>query len=189
MLEGTKYSLRKKFFKLIGGEVEIFDESENLVLFVHQKGFKLKEAIHVYSDKTKSQELFSIKARSIIDFGATYDVTEAGTEKKLGALKRKGLKSILKDEWEILDENDLVIGKVTEDSALMATLRRFLTSLIPQNYDGFIGETYVADFKQNFNPFLYKLNIDFSHDTQKQLERRLGISMAILLALIEGKQS
>jgi len=189
MLESKLYTLRKKFFKVIGADVEIFDENQNMVLFVHQQGFKLKESIHVYTDSTKSQELFSIKARSIIDFSATYDVTEAGSEKKIGALKRKGLKSILKDEWEILDENDLVIGKVTEDSALMATLRRFLTNLIPQNYDGFIGEQYVADFRQNFNPFVYKLTIDFSRDEQNLLERRLGISMAILLALIEGKQS
>jgi hypothetical protein len=30
----------------------------------------------------------------------------------------------------------------------------------------------VADLKQNFNPFTYQLNIDFSMDTARQLDRR-----------------
>jgi hypothetical protein len=68
-------------------------------------------------------------------------------------------------------------------------LRRLITALVPQNYDGFVGETYVADFKQNFNPFLYKLQIDFSADAGNLLDRRLGIAMSVLLAAIEGKQS
>ena len=39
--------------------------------------------------------------------------------------RRKGLKSLLKDEWTIMDPSDREIGLIKEDSALMATLRRF----------------------------------------------------------------
>jgi uncharacterized protein YxjI len=189
MFNDTHYSLRKKFFKLLGADFEIFDSKGELVLYVHQQGLKLKESITAYTDSNKSQEVFSIKARSIIDFGAVYDVVDSQTGEKIGALKREGLKSMFRDKWLILDKQDVAIGHVEEDSMAMAMLRRLITALVPQNYDGFVGETYVADFKQNFNPFLYKLQIDFSADAGNLLDRRLGIAMSVLLAAIEGKQS
>jgi hypothetical protein len=69
----------------------------------------------------------------------------------------------------------------------LALVRRFLTNLVPQNYDMTFGETRVGDYKQNFNPFTYELNFDFSMDTAGQLDRRLGIAAGILLAAVEGQ--
>jgi hypothetical protein len=72
----------------------------------------------------------------------------------------------------------------------LAMLRRlFLGALLPQNYDMVFGQTRVADFKQRFNLFSYQLDVDFSMDTTRQLDRRLGVAAAILLAAIEGRQS
>jgi hypothetical protein len=47
----------------------------------------------------------------------------------------------------------------------------------------------VADLRQNFNPFSYQLNVDFSMDVNKLLDRRLGLAAGILLAAVEGRQS
>jgi hypothetical protein len=47
----------------------------------------------------------------------------------------------------------------------------------------------VLTFQQNFNPFLAKIDLDFSSDVNGLLDRRLGIAAAILLCAIEGKQS
>jgi hypothetical protein len=52
-----------------------------------------------------------------------------------------------------------------------------------------LGEARVADLKQNFNLFRYELNLDFSMDVARTLDRRLGIAAGILLAAVEGKQS
>ena len=150
--------------------------------------FKLREDIRVYSDESKSQEVLMIKARQIIDFSAAYDVVDSASGQKVGALRRKGLASMLRDEWEVLDVNDNVIGSLFEDSMGMALLRRFLSGLIPQNYDILVNGHRVADLKQNFNPFTYHLNLDFSMDTSGQLDRRLGIAAGILLAVVEGRQ-
>jgi hypothetical protein len=51
------------------------------------------------------------------------------------------------------------------------------------------GETRVADLRQNFNLFRYELNLDFSMDMGRLLDRRIGIAAGILLAAVEGKQS
>lgn len=188
MFNSTHYTLRKKVLQLFGGSYEIFDTNGNLVLFAEQKAFKLKEDIRLFSNKEKTEEIISIQARNIIDFSASYDVVDSRTSQKIGVLKRNGFKSMAQDEWFVMDANEKQIGIVREDSLGMALLRRFLTNLIPQNYDFLMNDKRVCDLKQNFNPFVYKLNIDFSENTEGLLDQRLGLAMAVLLAAIEGKQ-
>ncbi len=183
-----KYLLKRQVFAL-AGKFRFYDPSGRLVLFSEQKMFKIREDIRVYSDESKTQEVLMIKARQIMDFSAAYDVVDSTTGQKVGALRRKGLASILRDEWEVLDVSDNVIGKLFEDSMGMAMLRRFLSGLIPQNYDITIGTDRVADLKQPFNPFSYQLELDFSMDISKRLDRRLGLAAGILLAAVEGRQS
>ncbi|HNK63663.1 MAG TPA: hypothetical protein PKL78_11865 [Anaerolineales bacterium] len=183
----NQYLLKRQVFAL-AGKFRFFNPGGQLVMFSEQKMFKLREDIRVYADEGKSQEVLMIKARQIIDFSAAFDVVDSATGMKVGALRRKGLHSILRDEWEILDVGDNVIGSLVEDSMGLALLRRFLTNLVPQNYDILIGGARVADLKQNFNPFTYELNVDFSMDVAHQLDRRLGIAAGILLAAIEGRQ-
>ena len=182
------YLLKRQAIALTG-KFRFYDPAGRLVLFSEQKMFKLREDIRVFSDESKSQEVLSIKARQILDFSAAYDVVDTAYNQKVGALRRRGLQSILRDEWEVLDAGDNVIGKLFEDSVALALIRRLLADWVPQNYDITVGETRVADLKQNFNPFRYQLNLDFSMDTARRLDRRLGLAAGILLAAVEGKQS
>jgi uncharacterized protein YxjI len=183
-----RYLLKRQVFALTG-KFRIFDPNENLLLFSEQKMFRLREDIRVYADEAKTQEVLMIKARQIIDFSAAYDVVESATGRKAGTLRRKGWHSMLRDEWEILDDNDQPIGRLFEDSMSRALLRRFLLgTFLPQNYDISIGTDRVADIRQRFNLFAYRLDLDFSMDSGRKLDRRLGIAAGILLAAIEGKE-
>jgi len=184
----NQYLLKRQVFAL-AGKFRFYEPGGKLVLFSEQKMFKLREDIRVFSDESKSQEVLMIKARQFIDFSAAYDVVDSAMGQKVGALRRKGLASMLRDEWEILDVSDNVIGKLFEDSMGLALIRRFLSNLVPQNYDITMGADRVADLKQNFNPFTYELNLDFSMDINHRLDRRLGIAAGILLAAVEGRQS
>jgi uncharacterized protein YxjI len=182
------YLLKRQVFALTG-KLRFFNPQEQLVLYVEQKMFRLREDIRIYSDENKSQELLLIKARNIVDWAAAYDVLDSSTGQKFGTLRRKGWRSMVRDEWEVLDVNDQPIGMLFEDSIGQAMLRRFLLgSLLPQNYDMTIGETRVADLRQRFNLFAYQMDLDFSMDTAHQLDRRIGIAAGTLLAIIEGKQ-
>jgi uncharacterized protein YxjI len=183
------YLLRRQAIALTG-KFRFYDPAGRMIMFSEQKMFRLREDIRVYSDESKTQEVLSIKARQIMDFSAAYDVVDVEMNQKAGAIRRRGLRSILRDEWEVLDANDQVIGKLFEDSVGLALLRRLLLgSLLPQNYDITVGESRVADLKQRFNPFRYELDLDFTMDAGRLLDRRLGIAAGILLAAVEGKQS
>ncbi len=182
------YLLKRQAIALTG-KFRFYDPMGNLVMFSEQKMFRWKEDIRVYADESKMREVLSIKARQIMDFSASYDVVDTEMNQKVGVLRRKGWRSMFRDEWEVLDENDNVKGLLFEDSMGLAVLRRLvLGSWLPQNYDITFGTTRVADLKQNFNLFRYELNLDFSMDVSRMLDRRIGIAAGILLAAVEGKQ-
>ena len=183
-----RYLLKRQVFALTG-KLRFYDPQDHLVLFVEQKMFRLREDIRMYSDEQKSQEILFISARKIIDFNAAYDVIVPQDNEKVGTLRRKGWSSMTRDEWEVLDGNDQVVGKLFEDNIGLAMLRRVLLgSLLPQNYDITIGSERVADLRQRFNPLAYQMDLDFSMDANHRLDRRIGIAAATLLAIIEGKQ-
>ncbi len=185
MFSSNKYMIRKKVLTLLGSIFEIYDESGGVVMYAKQKAFKLKEEMMFYESKEMKQEIVSIKARNIFDLSATYDIKDATSEKILGSIRRRGLKSMLRDEWTILDENEKEIGVMLEDSMALAMLRRFLLSLIPQNYDYIINGERTADLKQQFNPFVYKMDVDILSDS---VDKKVVLASAVVLSLIEGRQ-
>ena len=182
------YLVRRKVFKIFGGAFHIYDPTGQVAFYSKLKAFKLKEDIRLYTGEDMQTEVLVIQARSVLDIAATYDVYDSATNEKVGALKRKGLKSILKDEWIFLDPSDREIGLLKEDSLALALVRRFLINIFPQTFLAEMNGVPVCDMKQRFNPFILKLEIDFSPDVNRQLDRRLGIAAAILLSAIEGRQ-
>lgn len=184
----TSYLVRRKVLTFAGGAFHVYDPSGELAFYSRLKAFKLKEDIRLYTGEDMAREVLVIKARKVLDISSAYDVHDPASGAKLGALRRKGLKSMLRDEWLLLDATDREIGLIQEDSMGKALLRRFLTNLVPQSYHCTIGGSLVCTMKQNFNPFVLKLSVDFSPDLQGLLDRRLGIAGAILLCAIEGRQ-
>lgn len=187
--ENQKLMLRKKIFSFLGQKFHVYDPAGTLVFYVKQKAFKLKEDIRVYTGEDMAQEVLLIAARGVIDFGMTYDVIDPADNTKAGALRRKGMKSILRDEWQILDANDQQIGTIVEDSMALAMVRRLLSNLVPQTFHADIQHQKVMELRQRFNPFVAKIDIDFSFDGQGLLDRRLGVAAAVLMSAIEGRQN
>jgi hypothetical protein len=177
--------LRRKILA-ISPVFQIFDLEGRSLLYCNQKLFRLKEDIRVWSDETRQTELLRIKARAVIDFSAAYDVFDATTDQKVGVLRRKGWSSLVRDEWEILDAADTVIGRIREDG--MFWIRRLLTNLIPQHFTFEVGGVTVGELQQHFNPFVFKADLDLSADRARRLDRRLAYAAGLLLMAMEGRQ-
>ncbi|AFY48151.1 hypothetical protein Nos7524_2308 [Nostoc sp. PCC 7524] len=91
-------------FKLwaLAPQISVADHQGNLVFYVKQKLFKLKEAITIFADADRTRPLYYIKADRIIDFSARYDFSDSnGTY--IGGVKRRGLKSLWKARYDIFD--------------------------------------------------------------------------------------
>jgi len=186
------YTLRRKVLTFFGAKFHIYAPDGSLALFAKLKAFKFKEDIRLYADEQMTTELIAISTKSIFDIAGTYDVKDSITGERVGALRRKGMKSILKDEWLVLDAQGKEIAKIVEDSMLKALVRRivdFAALLMPQKYHVEMGGQTIATYKQNFNPFVRKIMIDFTPDTANRYDPRLGLAAAVLLCAIEGRQN
>lgn len=95
-------------FKLIAlaSQIRITDASGQMVGFVKQKMFKLKEDIRIFSDETQANEMFDIKADRIMDFSAKYNFADSNGN-ALGSVRRKGMRSIWKAHYEIYEGENL----------------------------------------------------------------------------------
>ncbi len=186
------YTVRKKIFNFLSTGFHIYGPDGNLAMYSKMKGFKLKEDIRLYTDETLSTEVLTITSDRVIDFSAAYTVKDATTGEAVGALKRSGLKSILRDQWLVYNAEGVELGKIVEDSALKALARRFIelvSVFMPQKYHVEVNGQTICTMQQNFNPFVMKLVVDFSLDKANVLDPRLGLAAAVLLCAIEGKQS
>ena len=189
LYEADSYMVRQKVLKLLGAEFHIYsdDSMQQLIGYCKQKALKLKEDIRVYNDEKKSTELICIKARSVIDFGAGYDITDSQTGEAICSFKREGLKSMLRDSWKVLDTSGNQIGMISEDSGLLALVRRFVpfaNLLIPQEFVLSVSGMGKVNFTQRMNPVVNKL---FINNVQSSgLDPRLVLAAAMLLSAIEG---
>jgi len=84
-------------------QVKVTDASGNVVLYTKQKAFKLKEAVTVFADAEQTRALYTINADRVLDFNAKYNIAEAATGRQLGAIARKGRKSIWRAQYEVMD--------------------------------------------------------------------------------------
>jgi uncharacterized protein YxjI len=184
----NEYLIRRKVFTFLGAKFHVYDANSNVVLFSQQKAFKLKEDIRVYNDESKSQERLLIMARQIIDFSAAYDVVDSVSGRKVGALRRKGWSSLLRDSWEFLNNSDVPIGTIKEDSAFLAALRRFVANIIPQSFIAEVNGQSVARYDQSWNPFIFKLKVTLEAGSDQVIDPRLVLAGGILLTAIEGRQ-
>ena len=118
ILKNLNYPLDFKFkITTISSDFNITDKNGNYVAYVREKIFKLKDDVIVYNNESKSQELFRIKANQWIDFNASFSITDLVNGRNFGKLARRGMRSIWKAQYDIIDENDQTKYQINEDNA------------------------------------------------------------------------
>ena len=72
-----KYPLNLSFKLLaIAQQITGTDAAGQVVFYVKQKAFKLKEAVTVFADVEQTKPMYTIKADRVIDFSARYDFND-----------------------------------------------------------------------------------------------------------------
>jgi uncharacterized protein YxjI len=99
----------------LASQIYVRDTSGNLLGYVKQKLFKLKEDINVFADESQTTVIYNIKADRVIDFSARYTFRD-GTDNVVGSIKRQGMRSIWKANYEVADANDRHIMTIHEEN-------------------------------------------------------------------------
>lgn len=98
-----------------------------LLAMAQQKRLAFREQVTFYADETRSRPVFSFKARTVMDLGATYDVFDAGS-RPIGSFRKSFGKSLLRSTWHVEASGVTAVG--TERSKAVAILRR-LQDVVP----------------------------------------------------------
>lgn len=103
-----QYPLTLKFkIVAVAPQITVTDASGASICYVKQKLFKLKERIEVFTDSSKTQKLAEIGADKIIDWSATYTISDPSGN-TFGAVKRSGMKSLWRAHYDILKDGQKV---------------------------------------------------------------------------------
>jgi uncharacterized protein YxjI len=98
------------------------DGSEGeLLAMAQQKRLAFREQVTFYADETRNRPVFSFKARTVMDLGATYDVFDAGG-RPIGEFRKDFARSLLRSTWRLETDGICAVGQ--ERSTLVAVMRR-----------------------------------------------------------------
>ena len=162
------------------------------VAFVRQKKMAIKEDIRFFADESETQELFRLKARSILDTGGSrYDVTDANGQ-AIGVLHHQLRKSLIRSTWEISGANGTT-AIAHERSKPMAIARRLVDFVpygewvpIPYNFDLLLDDRVVGHLNRKFQ-LRDTYILDLTGDHERQIDRRLGVALAIGLDALQNR--
>ena len=144
-----------------------------------------KRHVTFYRDESRTQKMFDVLQDKKVQFPMrTYTVRDAsGTP--LATFKKNYLYNIVRKRWEMRSPNGSIICVAKEDSIILSLLRRVLGPLFGLLRTNFIitrGESdmVVGEFKRKFT-ILDRYVLDLSPDRRRDLDRRLGLALGVML--------
>jgi len=166
--------------------------------YVKQRLFKLKEAINIFTDESKTNLIYTIAANKWIDFNAVYTIKDSNGN-DLGSVGRKGAASLWRANYEIFDKNKQFRYRVHEKTGWtrvwdglfkqIPLISIFTGYFFNPSYNLInINEQTVAVLKKEASFFGREFNIEklsnsINEDTELVL---LGLMMMILLERRRG---
>jgi uncharacterized protein YxjI len=164
------------------------------IAYVRQKKLAIKEQIRFYADEGETQELFHIQARTWLDTGGSkYDVVDA-QQGNIGLLEHVFGKSLFRSTWRVSSPQEEELAIARERSQVMAIARRLIDFVpdigglipIPYNFEILAGERVIGGMDRKFQ-LRDRYVLDLTGDTDKALDRRLAIALAIGLDTLQNR--
>ncbi|WP_437576060.1 hypothetical protein [Sorangium sp. So ce887] len=175
------YTIKRPFWSLLGRKFHVYAPDGSLVCFVKHPLLKLRQEFTLFADESESQPLLTIRSRQVIALNRCLDVLDARTGERVGTLRSRGLKSLLRDTWDILDPSDQPVGLMQEDGA--ALLRRMFP-LLTGKWHIELQQQEVAKVTQVFRFFVKEFTLDLSMN-QGRVDARFAIACALLALMAE----
>lgn len=177
----------------IGTRVRVLDATGDLIAFVRKKKFRLKEDVGVYADEGQKKLLFRIKADRVIDFGASYSVTDADG-RSLGAVRRQGMRSMWKSSYVLSGPGKDEAGLIHEENPLVKVADGLMEAIPGGDALGglFFNPAYLAELdgravlrlKKERSVFESKFTVE-KLDEFSEEEEELLLASLIMMVLLE----
>ena len=178
----TTYKITRPWLSFLGRKFYVHAPDGSLTAYVKKPVFKLKQEFTIFADEAETRPILTVRQRQLIGLNIAHDVFDSASGQKVGTIRHKGLKSIIRDEWELLDAGDQVVGLMQEDGA--ALLRRFFP-ILTGKWHVELGGAHVAKVNQAFKFFAKEFHLDMS-EGQGRIDPRFCIACALFALFAEA---
>ncbi len=138
-----------------------------------------------YRDESRTHKMFDVLQDKKVQFPMrTYTVRDASGA-SLASFKKNYLYNIFRKRWEMRSPSGSVMYVAKEDSIILSLLRRVLGPLFGLLRTNFLitrgeSDVVVGEFKRKLT-ILDRYVLDLSADRRRDLDRRLGLALGVML--------
>ncbi len=173
------------------------DAQGQTLAYVRQKLFRFKEKVDVYSDDSKKDLRYRIKADRVIDFNACYAFSNEDLE-EFGKIGRKGMKSLWKASYTVFDHDGKEEFHVKEENPWAKVMDAVLGEIPVINFfTGYLANpkyiikrpdgTDVVRLKKDPSFWGRKFTIDKLSELEEGEDERLLLGL-MMLSLLERRR-
>jgi hypothetical protein len=160
--------------------------------FVRQKKLAIREDIRFFADQDEREELFRLKARSVMELRGRYDVVRPDDE-RIGTLQKVFGASLLRSTWRILDAEENEVATAFERSLPVAILRRAIDAvpygeLVPIvfHFTISVDGQQVGDLRRPIG-LRDRYILDLRGDADRRIDRRVAVALGIALDALQSR--
>ncbi len=176
------YIIKRPFWSFFERTFRVFAPDGQLFMLVRHPLLRLKEEFMVYADEAKTRPILRVKSRQMIAINFVFDVYDASTDQLLGSVQKRGLKSIVRDKFILLDPSGVEIGYSEEQGASL--LRRFIP-LLTSKHAVFIDGQQAAYIQQIFRFFVKEFEVRLE---PSKVDPRFVLAVALLALMAEARR-
>ena len=199
--QNDRFFLRQRFALMINRyEASTLGADEKSagepVCFVEQKRMKLKEDLRAFTDDSKTEEVFRIKAQQVWDPKARYDITDPAGQ-QIGQLQKVFGESLLRSTWRIYDTTGEQVAWARERNLFVALFRRLIGFVpyiggfadwlpIPYHFDYFMEDRKIGGLERILG-VRDRYRLDVSGDSDRTIDRRVVLALAVGMDALQAR--
>lgn len=178
----SRYRIKRKFWSIFERTFRVFTHDGQLIMLVKHPIFRFREEFTVYEDEGQTRPVLFMKSRQIIAINFSYDIRESKTGELFGTVQNRGLRSLIRDKFLILDKEGAQMGEMKEEGASL--LRRFIP-LLTSRHSITMNGSLAGSVRQIFRFFTKEFEVVLS---PSQVDPRFVLACALLALMSEARR-
>jgi uncharacterized protein YxjI len=178
----SRFFVKRKFWSFLDRVFRVHTADGQMILYVKHPVFRLREEFTIWADEAQTQPVFKLKSKQIIAINFCFDITDAITGRHIATIQKRGLKSLVRDTFLILDPAGNQIGMMEEHGH--SFLRRIFPILTSKHELTMNGQM-VAFVRQIFRFFIREFQVDLQPSA---IDPRFVLACALLAIIAEARR-
>jgi hypothetical protein len=182
MWSQSRYRIKRRFWSFFERTFRVFTLDGQLIMLVRHPVLRFREEFTVHADEARTVPLLRVKSRQIIAINFTFDIVDAATGAPLGSVQKRGVRSLVRDRFVILDPDGNEVGMMEEQGA--SILRRFFP-ILTSRHSVFLHGREAAHLRQIFRLFTKEFEVELAPGLA---DPRFVLACALLALMAEARR-